>query len=82
MADIRVKINSAGMEALLKSGAVQSDLAARAAAVRNAAGPEHHKVDTQVGPNRARAAVITTTDEGKRREARDRNLTRAFDAAR
>ena len=82
MADMRVKLNSVGFRNLLTSSAIQNDLAARAAAVQRTAGVKHHDIDTQAGPNRARAAVITTTDTGKRREAVDRNLTRAFDSAR
>ena len=82
MADLRLKINSAGIKALLTSPGLAADLTARAEAVRHAAGSKHHIVDTQSGPNRARAAVITSTYEGMRREATDRNLVRAIDAAR
>ena len=66
---------------LLKSPEVQADLARRAGAIAAAAG-EGHRVETEVGANRARAAVITDTHEARRREARDRNLTRSIDAGR
>lgn len=82
MAEIRLKLSSAGFRTVLTSPRVLADLQARAERVRQAAGVDHHVVDSAVGKNRARAAVITSTDHGKRQEAEDRNLTRAFDAAR
>lgn len=46
-----------------------------------AAGPGH-RMESSVGRNRARVAVITDTPAAMVEEARHRNLTRAFGAAR
>lgn len=66
---------------LLKDPRVKAELERRARNVAAAAGPGH-MVDSQVQKNRARAAVITVTREARRAEATERNLTRAFNAAR
>jgi hypothetical protein len=78
---IEVKLNSAGVKALLKSPGIQADLRRRGNAIASAAGPGH-RVDSEVGRNRARVEVVTETFEAMQREARDRNLTRAVDAGR
>lgn len=75
------KVNRAGVRKLLRSEGVFRDLERRARAVAEVAGPGH-RVDASVGRNRARAAVITDTPEARRAEGRDRNLTRALNAAR
>ena len=74
---IRFKLNRAGVRALLRGPAVQADLRRRGNAIASAAGPGH-RVDSEVGRNRARVEVVTETFEAMRKEARDRNLTRAF----
>lgn len=78
---IKVKINSKGIEALLKSPGVKKDLERRAQAIADRAGPGH-VVESEIGPRRARAAVVTASFEARRREAMNRNLTRAIDAGR
>jgi hypothetical protein len=78
---VRVVLNRRNIRALLKSEAVRADLERRAENIAAAAGPGHI-VDSQIGRNRARAAVITSTAEAMRAEATDRNLTRAIDAGR
>lgn len=60
---------------------MRADLERRAKNIADAAG-DGHKVDSQIGSNRARAAVITETLDAMRREATDRTLTKAIDAGR
>jgi hypothetical protein len=43
---------------------------------------EGHEVQTWTGKNRVRITVRTITRSARRREAKDRNLLRAIDAAR
>lgn len=81
MASVRVVLNRKNVRELLRSEAVRRDLERRAQNIAAAAGPGHI-VDSQIGRNRARAAVITATFDAMRAEARDRNLTRAIDAGR
>lgn len=83
MATVRIVHNRKGYEALLKSAAVQADLLRRAEAIAEQANAEGlHVVRSEVGANRARAAVITGDIEAMKAEARHRNLTRAIDAGR
>ena len=81
MAKMRFKLNRGGVRDLLRGPQVLSDLRSRASRVAAAAGPGH-RVEVGLGPNRARAAVITDTMEARRAEATDRSLTRAIDAGR
>lgn len=80
-AKVTVKINRAGVRALLTGPEMQADLARRAAAIAEAAG-EGMVADAGVTGSRARAAVITQSVEAMRAEAEDRALTRALDAGR
>lgn len=77
----KLKVNSRAIAAILKSPAVQRDLKQRAERIAAAAGPGM-VADVEVGPNRARASVVTATQSARRREAVDRALTRALDAGR
>ena len=79
--DLRVKLNRAGIRALLRSTEVERDLDARARRIAAAAG-EGMEVETEVGPARARSAVFTATRDAQEAEATDRTLTRALDAGR
>lgn len=79
MATMKIVMNRAGVKALLRSGEVLADLDRRAEQIAAAAGPGH-RVESQIGPNRARAAVITDTTEARRAEATDRTLSRALGA--
>lgn len=78
---VRIKLNREGVRELLRSPEVLADLTARAERIAARAGPGH-VVESDVGDNRARAVVITSTVEAMVAEARDRNLTRAIDAGR
>lgn len=81
MAKVRVVLNHDGIRQLLQSDEVRSDLERRANAIASAAGPGH-RVESEVGPNRVRVAVVTETIEAMIAEATDRTLTRAIDAGR
>ena len=78
---VRLRFNRKGFDELLKSDEVLADLKRRAEAIARAAGPGHG-VRSEVGRNRARAAVVTETYDAMRAEAEDRALTRAIDAGR
>jgi len=81
MADVRVKLNIRGIRKLLKSDAVQSDVAARAARAARAAGEGFEAV---VKPHKytSRAFVQTADAEGARRQAKEAVLERSLDAMR
>ncbi len=85
-AKMKWKLRRRGFNALRKSAA--ADLEARGVRIQQAAGswssdPEKHfGVSVSIGRTRPRVYVFTKTDEAKRREATDRVLTRAVDAAR
>lgn len=81
VAGVRIVMNHAGVRELLRSAEVQADLKRRAEAIAAAAGPGM-EVRTSVGPNRARAVVITGDGDAIRAEATDKALTRAIDAGR
>lgn len=80
MSDAQIKLNDAGMKAILRAPGVQADLRARADRIARAAGPgmqaESHPT------TRARATVWTATAQARRAEAKEHRLTRAFDAGR
>lgn len=81
MARPRVKMNPKGVRAILQSPKILSDLKSRAGRMAAVAGPGM-EVDSEIGPNRARASVRTNTAAARRREATDRALTRSIDAGR
>jgi hypothetical protein len=81
MAKVDVKMSAAGARAILKSGEVQAFLKAKADRIAAAAGAGFES-SSMVGPNRARASVITATAKARRAEATNRSLTRAIDAGR
>jgi hypothetical protein len=76
----RIKLNHAAIARILKVD-VRPILEDMGADVARAAGPGH-RVESEVGRNRARVAVITDTHEARVGEATDRTLTRAIAAAR
>lgn len=78
---VRIVVNRKGIRELLRSTEVQRDLRRRAESIAAAAGPGH-AVETEVGANRARAAVVTETIDAMVAEATSRNLTRSLDAGR
>ena len=77
----RFKLNRKGIRDLLRSPAVEAELRRRAERIAAQAGPGM-RVDGGVGPNRARAAVITDTIEARLAERRSKALTRAINAGR
>lgn len=79
--NVTVKVNRAGVRELLRSPEMLGELEQRAQRISTAAGPGH-RIDSAIGPNRARAAVITETVEAMRREATERSLSKALDAGR
>jgi len=80
-ADVVLTLNIPGFNKLRNEPGVVADLKRRADAVARMAG-EGHIVEVGTGGTRARAQVTTVTYAARRREATDRNLTRAIDAAR
>lgn len=78
---IRIEINSASIQALLKSSEVQELLEAKAQRIAAAAG-EGMEASSRIGATRARASVITATTAARKAEAVDRALTAAIDAGR
>ena len=81
MTTMRIELNRSAVRDLLRSDAVAADLRARAERIATAAG-EGMEVETEIGPERARAAVITMTHKARLAEAQDRALTSALDAGR
>lgn len=78
---IRVDIDSAGIQALLKSSEVQRYLKAKADRIAAVAGPGM-EASSRIGATRARASVITSTRAARKAEATNRSLTKAIDAGR
>lgn len=81
MAIVKITLNSAGVEALLKGPEITGDLVRRANAIAARAG-DGIVVDVVPGPRRARVTVTTQTEEAKHEEATNRSLTNAIDAGR
>lgn len=79
MANVKLKLRE--INKLMTSQPVVSEVAARAARVRRAAGDGFVTI---VKPHRytARAFVMAETDSARRRQAKDAVLERAIDAAR
>lgn len=85
MAKTEIKLNKAGVRALLRSDSVERDLllrAGRVAAAAQANAPEHVeiRIDSTKGSNRARATVVALG--GYDEDLETRFLTSAIDAAR
>lgn len=78
---MRIELNSKGLRQLLRSPEVLADVEQRAQRIAAAAG-EGFEASAKLGPNRARASVVTATAEAMLAEAEDRALTRALDAGR
>lgn len=82
MADIRIEIDDAAAESLLKSSEVRADLLRRANRIASAAGAGHYDVTPSLTPSRARVSVGTGDYAARKAEATQRALTRALDAGR
>jgi hypothetical protein len=78
---IKLEMNIPAMIRVMQSPGVMAELTSRANRVRAAAGPGH-MVTSRVGRTRARVSVITASGDAMRREATERSLTRALNAAR
>jgi hypothetical protein len=81
VADLRIKLNPAGMRELLRSDGVRQDLERRARNIAQAAGRGMESTSSS-GRNRALAMVWTETPEAMAAEAKNRKLTRSIDAGR
>lgn len=80
---VRIEMNHAGAEAILKDSAVLAELERRGRAIAAAAGGEpDFQVETQTGSRRARVIIRTATLRGMLGEAKDRRLSSALDAGR
>lgn len=79
MPNVRVRLNIRGINGVLTSSGVVSDLARRAQKIADAAGPGFEK---SVNPTArtARAYVRTANSEGRRRQAESAVLERALGA--
>lgn len=75
-----VKPDPKGIGELLRADFVQAELMRRAGNVASAAGPGHDVKNTTT--KRARATVMTVTDEAMLAEAVDHTLTSAISAGR
>jgi hypothetical protein len=83
MPKAKIVLNKRGVRELLTSPGALKDVERRARQIAAAAGGEtDYRVDSQVGKNRARAAVITDTWRARAAEAKRRTLTKAIDAGR
>lgn len=83
----RVVINQQAFREILNSPAVVADLRRRAEAIAQTAdtaanAPGGHRVVTEQGPRRARAAVLTRTPKAMWKEAHQRTLTSSIGAGR
>lgn len=78
---MEIKWNSKGIRQILRGQPMVRALTDSAERMAAAAGPGH-RVESEVGKERARAAVITDTSDAVRSEIRDHTLTRAIDAGR
>ena len=75
MSKVKVKLNSAGVRAMLKSGDVMAVLQGKAEALAASAGPGYG-VNTCVGKNRANAEVRAETYEARKDAMQNQTLTR------
>ncbi|QOP64246.1 hypothetical protein QDW16_gp58 [Microbacterium phage Quenya] len=81
----RVRMNPAGVVALLKSPGVQADLSARGQRIRSAlptSDGEEWEVDSFLGYDRAQTVVRTGNAAARRTQAETNALLRALDRGR
>lgn len=76
-----IKINSAGVKALLNDAGVLADLEARGERIAAAAG-DGVETNTVRGKDRPSVFIRTETNAARAAEAEDRALTRAINAGR
>lgn len=87
MSVFAVKINKQGVRAILRSEGVKAELERRARAIAEKANADAQLedgfvVESEIGPHRARAVVVTATADAMVAEATQRTLTAALDAGR
>ncbi len=83
MSKFKLEIDIGGFNEIRRSAELQADLHRRAEAVVAATGsPGDFEVIDDPSTSRARVVVRTSTEEGRKLEAEQRALTKAFDAAR
>ncbi len=78
---VRLEMNSAGFQAILKSPGVVADIEKRTNAIAAAAGPGMEP-SVRVGVTRVRGSVITADYDAMKAEATNKALTSAIDAGR
>lgn len=79
--NVTVRLKLRGLNALMTSRSVTSDVIKRAQAIQNAAG-ENFEVNVVPHKYTARAFIRPKNYEGAVQEAREKRLLRAIDAAR
>jgi hypothetical protein len=84
MADVTIKVNRAGIRQILRSDRVLADLTrrARAVAAATSGGDLTYEVRSDVGRQRARAAVIAAGARTNAHELAHHDLARTIDHAR
>ena len=83
MSSFKLELNVPGFNEVRRSPEIVADLQRRADAVVAATGsPDDFAIIATPSASRAGFVILTATEEGRRLEATDRVLTRAFDAAR
>lgn len=82
MAKIRLEFHHEGFNEVRTDPAVAADIAARAEAIAAAAGDGFEVLTSPGWKTRARAVVITATDEARLAQAEDHTLERSLDAGR
>lgn len=82
MPNMRIEIDDAGVRELLKSRAVQDDLARRGQRIANAAGDGFAVERGTRGKTRTRVFVQAETAKARRAEATNRALSKSLDAGR
>lgn len=83
--NLKVRLNSAGVLALLKSGGVAADIHRRGAAIHAGlptAGKEEWFLNNSIGFDRAQSIVGTGNSDAKRTAADTNALQRALDLGR
>ncbi len=76
MSNLKIKLNSAGVQSLLKSSEMQNVLSEHATAIRQRAG-DGYEQDIYVGKTRANAMVKATSFKAKRDNMKNNTLLKA-----
>lgn len=76
MSKFKVKLNRAGVRALLKSDIMQSVLQTKASAIRNRCGDGYNQ-DMHVGKNRANAMIWADTASAKTENMENNTILKA-----